>query len=268
MEVQIIDENALSTITKAEIYQQVATAKEFPRDLKRSINNALTIATMSPEVAESCIYSLPRGGKFIEGPTVRLAEILAHSFGNLRSGYRIVGNDGKVITAQGICHDLENNTSVTIEIQRRITNKFGDTFNQDMQVVTGNAAGAIAYRNALFKIIPQAITDNIYDKVRAVARGHESDRKERVLKAIRWFRSKGIKDEQIFSKLKIKTIEEIDLDLLQTLSGFKSAASGGANVEDLFRGKETPDQRKARLREKLKDEEKPILGEAGKIILE
>ncbi|MFM7859586.1 MAG: hypothetical protein ACKO96_48585, partial [Flammeovirgaceae bacterium] len=147
------EQTALYLQTKAEIDTQIATAKAFPRSEKMFMDRAISMATVTEEIAQSCIYALPRGGKPIEGPSVRLAEIIVASYGNLRSSARIVDNDGKMITSQGVCHDLENNTAVSVDVKRRITDKNGKTFNDDMQVVTGNAANAIAFRNAVFKVV-------------------------------------------------------------------------------------------------------------------
>lgn len=233
--INIVAHDALSLITKAEIDTQIATAKAFPRSLKMFHDRALSMATLTEDIAASCSYSLPRGGKTLEGPSVRMAEIVVSSFGNIRSGARVIANDGKTITAQGICHDLETNNSVTVEIKRRITDKYGKTFNDDMQTVTGNAACAIAFRNAVFKVVPAALCQDIYDKAKEVARGTAETLVKRRDKAIDYFNSIGVKNEQIISVLEIKKIEDIDLDKLSILTGMKAAIKNGeATVTSLF----------------------------------
>lgn len=221
--------------TKAEIDTQIATAKAFPRSEGAFIEKAISRATLTEEIAQSCIYALPRGGKPIEGPSVRLAEIIVASYGNIRASARIVDNDGKMITSQGVCHDLENNTAVSVDVKRRITDKNGRTFNEDMQVVTGNAANAIAFRNAVFKVVPMAFTQAIMEKVKDVARGTAQTLTERRNKAIEWFNSQGVKNEQICTALAIKKIEDIDLDKLMILSGMRSALKNGeSTIKDMF----------------------------------
>jgi len=234
-QMQIVSHDSLSLITKAEIDTQIATAKAFPRSLKMFHDRALSMATLTEDIAASCSYSLPRGGKTLEGPSVRMAEIIVSSFGNIRSGARVIANDGKTITAQGICHDLETNNCVTVEIKRRITDKYGKTFNDDMQTVTGNAACAIAFRNAVFKVVPAALCQDIYDKAKEVARGTAETLVKRRDKAIDYFNSIGVKNEQIISVLEIKKIEDIDLDKLSILTGMKAAIKNGEEtVNSLF----------------------------------
>jgi hypothetical protein len=57
-------------------------------------------------------YKLPRGGKKIEGPSVRMAEVVAYSWGNLRVDARIATGGAKTVTAVGTAFDLERNVAV------------------------------------------------------------------------------------------------------------------------------------------------------------
>jgi hypothetical protein len=233
--IESVAESALSLITKAEIDIQISTAKAFPRSLKMFIDKAMSMATVSESVAESCSYALPRGGKSLEGPTVRLAEIICSSYGNIRAGARVIANDGKTITAQGICHDLETNYCVTVEVKRKITDKNGKTYNEDMQVVTGNAACAIAYRNAVFKVVPTALVSDVYDKTKQVARGTEQTLPAKRKKALDYLHSIKVTDKQICEVLEIKKVEDIDLDKLDTLRGMVTLIKNGeSTIKDLF----------------------------------
>lgn len=256
-EVKVLNTNL--QMAQIEIDTQVATAKQYPRNLEQCLKNAMFLATSSQEIAESCLYVLPRGQKKIEGPSVRLAEIVASQFQNLRTGYRIIENDGKTITAQGVCHDLENNYMHTANVSRRITYKNGKTFDQDMQVVTGNAAGAIAFRNALFKVIPAALISPIYEKAKEIAKGDNSTLVSRTKSAVAWFYTKGIKAEKICEFLSIISVEEIDLDMLQTLSGMKSAVvNDKADIKELFgmTKKEEVAEKKQAMKDKQEANEK------------
>lgn len=228
-------ETALYLLTKAEIDTQIATAKAFPRSLTTFRDKALSMATFSEDIAAACTYALPRGGSKLEGPSIRLAEIVAASYTNVQYGGRVIANDGKMITAQGVCIDLENNVKATVEVNRKITDKNGKTYNQDMQVMTGNAAIAIAVRNAIFKVIPGALVSAIQDKAKEVARGTAETLITRRDKAIAYFKSIGVTDAQLCEVLEIKKVGDIDLDKLETLTGMKAAIKNGeATVQGLF----------------------------------
>lgn len=234
-QVEIIPESSLSTIIKAEIDVQISTAKAYPRSLKMFIDRAMSMATISEDVAASCNYALPRGGKSLEGPTVRLAEIVCSAYGNIRAAARVIANDGKTVTAQGVCHDLETNYSVSVEVKRRITDKNGKTYNEDMQVVTGNAACAVAYRNAVFKVVPSALVNEVYEAAKDVARGTAETLVKRRDKALVYLRGLKVTDKQICEVLEIKKVEDIDLDKLDTLRGMCTLIKNGeSTVKELF----------------------------------
>lgn len=231
----------LSLLTKAEIDTQIATAKAFPRSISSFMEKVRSIATVNEAVASSCGYALKRSGTTITGPSVRFAEIVVSAYGNIRAAARVVANDGKTITAQGICHDLETNSVATIEVKRKITDKNGKTFSEDMQVVTGNAACAIAYRNAVFKVVPAALTEDIFDDVMRVSKGTLATLTSRREKAISWFSTVGVKPEDIFKKLEVKGIDDIDLEALHILNGFRSSIKNGeSTVKEIFFEEEEP----------------------------
>jgi len=247
------DEAALSLVLKAEIDTQIATAKAFPRSIKAFMDRTMSIATINEDVAQSCAYALPRGNKTLEGPSVRLAEIVVGSYGNIRAGMRVIHNDGKTITAQGICHDLETNTCITLEVKRSILQNVYEggkktgrmqTMTEDMQVVTGNAACAIAFRNAVFKVVPSALVADIYEKVKEVAKGTAETLPTRRKKALDYLHSLGVKDDQICRALGLKAIEDIDLEKLSVLRGMCTLIKNQeGTVAELFPDKKTPKEK-------------------------
>jgi hypothetical protein len=205
-----------------------------------SLNRIVSLATVNPQTANECFYSLRRGGAeggtAIEGPSVRLAEIVAASWGNLRVASQIVGNDGKFITARGVCHDLETNVAVACEVKRRITDKYGKTYNDDMQVVTGNAAGAIAFRNAVFKVVPKAVISNAIGEIKQVlVKDTAQDLEEVKRKMFAVFAKKGVTKEMICNYFEVGGEDEITADLVAELrTTYTAIKEGQATAEELF----------------------------------
>lgn len=235
-EVQILNSvDAIQAIDRAEIDIQIATAKKYNRDIKNVLNDIRTYAMMDTETAQECFYSLSRAGNEIEGVSIRFAEIVANAWGNLRIATRIIGNDGKTITAQGVCHDLQTNVAVSVEVKRRITDKNGRTFSEDMQVVTGNAASAIAFRNAVMKVIPKAITKKITDEVKQVAIGTTKDIETRRKAMIEYAKKFGITEQQVLFYCGVKSVEAIDNQMLFNFRGAINAINeGSSTVEEMF----------------------------------
>lgn len=62
----------LEAISNAEINQQIATAKKYPRNVSEVLNTIKTLATMDEEIAGDCFYALSRGGSLIEGLSVQI----------------------------------------------------------------------------------------------------------------------------------------------------------------------------------------------------
>ena len=158
------DQNVIQidAVERANVDSQVATAKQYPRDLARSVNNSIAMATMDAATAQSCGYALPRGGKPITGPSVHLAKLIVSNWGNMRAEAKVVQITDKQVISRGTCWDLENNVATAFEVRRSIIGKGGKRFSDDMITVTGNAANSIAYRNAVFSVIPKAIIDKVY----------------------------------------------------------------------------------------------------------
>lgn len=230
----------LQAINRSEVDIQIATAKQYPRDLQAALNKIATYATMDKETAEDCFYILRRKGaggqdSVIEGLSVRMAEIIAGAWGNLRVATRIIGNDGKMITAQAVCHDLEANLAVSKEVKRRITDRNGRTFSEDMQVVTGNAAASIAFRNAVLAVIPKAVTKKVINEVKKVALGQSIDVEQSRQNLVAYFNKIGVTQEQLFFYLDIKSLEEIDKNMIFELRATANAIKEGTTtVEESF----------------------------------
>lgn len=250
---QVNNVETLTALTKGEIDAQIATAKQYPRNLANVLNNIETLATMDEDIAGSCFYALRRQGKLIEGASVRMAEIVASSWGNLRTQARIIANDGKTITAQGVCHDLETNTAISVEVKRRITDKNGRTYNDDMQIMTGNAACAIALRNAVFKVVPAALIKKAIDKAKKVSLGEAMTLETSRAKMLDYFKTIGVEEKQILDYLSIEKVDEINIDMVVELRGLATAIKEGTtSIKEAFAPK--VDEKKAQaVKEKFAD---------------
>lgn len=238
--IEVKQAEMLQAINRSEVDMQIATAKQYPRDLPTVLNKIETYATMDTETAEDCFYALRRQGsdgeaQAIEGLSVRMAEIIASAWGNLRVQTRIIGNDGRFITAQGVCHDLETNVAVSKEVKRRITTKAGRTFSDDMQVVTGNAAASIAFRNAVLAVVPKAVTKKVIASVKQVAMGKAIDLETSRQNAIANYAKAGVTEQMLFEYLGITKKEQIDKEMVFELKALWNAIKEGTTtVQETF----------------------------------
>ena len=261
----------LEAITKGEIDIQITTAKRYPRSIENFYKTSLSMATGNRDIAQRCFYRLERTSKsgkkvIIEGPSIRLAEICANSWGNFRYGARIVGEDAKTVVAQGVAFDLERNVSSSIEVSRRITTKEGIRFSDDMVQVTKNAACSIALRNAINKVIPYAYVQGIYEQAKKVAVGTQKTLKVRKEELLAMFTEIGVTNKQLLEKLEKPSIADITLeDILKGLGFYTAIKDGDTTIAEQFGPKSTkpeveiPQAKKAGRPSNFASEIKPLV---------
>ena len=211
---------------------QVATAKQYPRSISHFQSQALGMVTYNEEIAGGCLFALPRAGKTIEGPSVRLAEIAASAWGNLRVQARPTSTDDKYVYAESVAWDLETNTAIRIENRRRITNRNGERYNDDMIAMTANAAASVALRNAIFRVIPRVYIDVLYAAARLTAVGNAQTLTDKRAKMMDHFQKSGVTEERVLARMGKPSVEDIDLDNLTTLKGLATAIKDGATSVD------------------------------------
>lgn len=240
-------------VLRAEIDGQIATARQYPRVISAAIKNITGLATLDEETAAECLYALVRrqnnnrrqaagnddsgSNKAIEGPSIRLAEIAAQCWGNCRIEARVieVNRQEKYVEAVGIFHDLETNMASTSNVRRRISTREGRVFSDDMIVVTGNAACAIAKRNAILAGIPRGVYRGAYQKAREIVAGTAETLVKNRDRAIKSFAAFGVTPQQIFEVLGVEGDADIGLDEIATLRAlFMSLKSGEVTVEEAF----------------------------------
>lgn len=261
MESQVL--STVDLVADPEIDRQIATAKRFPRSVTTFMRKATEMATLTPEIAASCIYALPRKengvSKNIEGPSARFAEICASSWGNLRAEGKVLGNDDQFVTARGTAWDVENNVAIGYEVRRRITGSSGRTYTADMIAVTGNAGASIALRNAILKAIPTPFWKPIYNACRKVIAGDQKTFSSRRDSMLHEFAVMGVTEERLLASLGIKGKADITGDHMVQLAGFLTALKDGdTTIEDAFPesgglGSPQPAQRKSQQHEDTKD---------------
>ncbi|MBQ5680156.1 MAG: hypothetical protein IIV20_01600 [Bacteroidaceae bacterium] len=241
---------ALQAVTSAEIDKQIATAKMYPRDVMAAVNEMQQLALFDEETAESCFYHLERRAKdgsmtIIEGPSIRLAEIAAASWGNLRIATRIVGNDGRMVTVEAVAHDLQKNVASSKQVARSIMTKNGQTFSADMQVMTINAASSLARRNAIYDVVPKVYVNKLVAQCQEFVKGQAvTGLRDKVQKVVKAFAKYGVTPEMLCEKMEVATIDDINADMVVTLIGIgNSLKDGQTNVEEEFpqlRGEQKP----------------------------
>ncbi len=234
-----------AAIIQVEIDSQIATAKQYPRDIKACGEELHAMVTMDLDTAESCTYSLPRDGKAITGPSVRFAEMAANSWGNIRFGWRVLAIEEKFVECQGVCRDLQKNVETTISAKRSIWSTRGNKrYSENMIQTTIQACGAIALRNSILKCVPQAFTKKAMDAAQHFVLEQIGDYKEKIPQLVDAFARLDVPAQKLCKYFMLETIEDMSAGNFLTCKGIYNAIRGGESVAGDYFG--TPKRESAR----------------------
>jgi hypothetical protein len=103
-----------------------------------------------------------------------------------------------------------------------------------MIIVTQNAASSIALRNAIFRVIPRSLVDEIFVRVKQVAVGEGKQMVQKRAEIVDAFGRLGISVEQLLVKLECPEIGDITIEDIEVLIGYGTRIRDGESANDLF----------------------------------
>ena len=250
-EILAATENTLSTLERASIDMQIATAHAYPRSMTRFKERAIEIATLDEETARSCIYRREVGKddkgqvEFAEGMSVRMAEIVSTCYGNLRVGARIVSQTERQVVAQGVAHDLESNLLCTSEVVESTVNRYGKPYSERMRITVAKAALAKARRDAIFQVVPKALARPVEAAVRKLLFGQSFSMSQWRERIKQWVSRLPIDAKRVWHALGVSGVDDLGQELIEQLVGIKTALSeGDTTLDDAFPELEPEDKPK------------------------
>lgn len=227
---------ATPSIAVQELDQQIVTAKAYPRDVTQFLSDSTALVSYSEEIAEQCMFGLPRGGKIITGASIRFAEIIFGLWGNCICGSKPVDETHDSVFSEGRFRDLQSNTMIQKVSSRRILDKNGNRYNADMITMTANAAASIAMRNAILAGIPEAIWQSVYHAARTKAVGAPAKLDENRQRAVAFFMQHDIDQPTMLALIGIQKMEDIQSEQLALLKGMMiSLKDGDTDAEKLIK---------------------------------
>lgn len=210
-------------------------ARSQPRSIEQFRSRVLSLCTLNESVAQQMLYALPRRGKdnqpiSIEGPSVRMAEIVIKSWQHTSVDAFVVDRTPEFVTAKARVVDFEDLTMFSTDATRRVLGR-----HSDARTLAEQAAIAVARRNAILGAIPRALWWEAYERAKEVAAGTFETLEKRRTEAIEWVTAKGVSEERIFSALDVAGMSDIGLEqlgLLKTL--VLQVRSGEMTAADAF----------------------------------
>ena len=246
-----------------EVQVSMLAAKKFPRDMAQ-VSLKINTECQRLGLAQESMYSYPRGGELVEGPSIRLAEALARNYGNLQYGVRELERRHNVSIAESYCWDLETNTrqTKTFEVPHERHTKKGVQRLTDARDIYEHVAnyGARRLRACILGIIPVDITEEAVNQCRAtIKKGGGEPLADRIKKLVIAFNEVGVSQKILEEKLKHEAALIVP-DEIVTLTGiYKAIKDDHAKRADFFpqfKDEEVSVGKAAELSEKLKAETK------------
>ena len=223
----------------------VETAKAHPRSVEAFRKSLYELATMDETSAQSMYYQLRRKGRTIEGPSVRFAEMVLYAFGNIQVFGRVVDIGATHLIAEAAAWDMEKNTRIGKRVTRRITDRNGVRYSDDMIGVTSNAAISIAVRNAVLSIVPRPLWQSAYEASLGAATGKSKTFNQHRKDWLAWWKEQGGKDDQLWQYLDVKGPDDIGGFEIRRMFGLRNAIEEGHTTFqreiDLMEGGDIPE---------------------------
>jgi hypothetical protein len=189
----------------AEAQGKILIAKKFKRDQAAAFQMVMTSCSRR-KLAESAMYSYPKGGQVVTGPSIRLAEELARAWGNMEYGIRELSQKEGLSEMEAYCWDLETNvvSSQKFTVKHERHTKHGVqrlTDPRDIYELTANNAGRRLRARILAVLPPDLVDAAVEECFKTLAGASTEPLEDRVRKMLKAFTAYGVKKEHIEARL-------------------------------------------------------------------
>ena len=221
-----------------EVQAAMVIAKKFPRNSLQAMDSILQACTR-PTLAQGALYSYPRGGQDVTGPSIRLAEAIAQTWGNIQFGIRELSQSNGESTVEAFAWDLETNTRQVKVFQvphGRYTRSGGLKMlddPRDIYEVVANQ-GARRLRACILGVIPGDVIESAVNQCDITLSEHADSSPEAIKKMIVAFSEYRVNEDMIKKRIG-RRLESINSpQMVQLKKIYASLRDGMSNVSDWF----------------------------------
>lgn len=241
-----------------EVQMAMYVAKNFPRDTYDAFQRIMKECERKL-VAENAVYQYPKGGQKVQGPSIRLAEVIARNWGNIDYGIIELDQKDGESSMMAYAWDLETNTRqtkiFTVKHERKAkgkTNKLTDS--RDVYELIANM-GTRRMRACILGIIPGDIVDAAVQKCNdTLINGQKEPLEDRLRKALDAFKKDfGVTKEMIEDSFQLNIDAFTEHDFVKLGRIYTSIREGVGKKEDFFDTKKTSPV-KSKLEEQFQQE--------------
>jgi len=222
-----------------EVQAALVIAKRFPRDENQAITRILTSCKRT-KLAENALYTYKRGGALVEGPSIRLAEVLLQSWGNVEAGVREIFRGKDYSEVQAYAWDMETNSrdSKTFRVSHyRYSRSKGDVLlTQDRDIYEHVAnMGARRKRACILAIIPGDIVELAVSEINKTLAGDNSiPLEDKIRSVVAGFKEIGVTQEMLEKRLGHKIEVTTATEVVSLRKIYRSINDGMAGREAYF----------------------------------
>lgn len=221
----------------AEVQARIVVAHHNRRDPVRAADDILNHCTRVT-LAEKALYHYARGGTDIEGPSIRLAEVLIQCWGNLQCGVAEVARHEDYSECIAYAWDLQSNTFVDLKFQVRHwrdTRQGGYKITDERDIYEAMMnQGARRKRACILSVVPGDIVEAAVDQCKRTLIAKADTSPEAVKKLVDAFAELGVSQQQIEARIQ-RRLEAIRPAQVVTLrSVYNSIKDGVADIADHF----------------------------------
>ena len=251
----------------SEVQAMVVMAKQFPRNQIAATDRILNACTRKT-LAETAVYSYPRGGQMVEGASIRLAEVLAQNWGNIDFGVREISQSNGESIVEAYAWDLETNTRKvqTFTVPHKRFTKRGAqvlTDPRDIYELVANN-GARRLRACILQIIPSDVTEAALNQCQVTLATHADISPESIKKMLEKFAEFGVSAKAIEMRYQVRLDAIRPAQFVELRKIYNSLKDGISKAEDWFVVSDKPSN-SSNLNDIIQADaqpEKPTLGEA------
>lgn len=226
------------TRSAAEVHSMIVAAKQFPRD-EATAYASLMRACQRKELAEVSMYSYPRAGQTVSGPSIRLAEEAARCWGNVEFGVKELSQKDGESEMLAFAWDLETNvrSSQTFNVKHVRDTRSGArklTDQRDIYENNANNAGRRLRARILAILPPDFINAALEECARTLKGDNSVPLEDKIKKMIVAFEKIGVKQSLIEGRLGKKSELMTDDELVEYRGIYASIKDKHSKVSDWF----------------------------------
>lgn len=226
-----------------EVQAAIIVAQRFPRNTVKAFEQIIE-ACSRIKLAEKAVYSYPRGGTTVTGPSIRLAETIAKAWGHIDAGTIELERKPAVGAVPGesvmrsYCWDLQSNTRFqkTFTVRHMRDKKGGGVAlsdERDVYEATANAA-ARRLRSCILNVIPADIIESAVEKCVQTLEKNIGPVIDKIRKMVVEFKVQGVTQEMIEERLGHKIEVTTAAEIVQLHTIFNSIRDGMADRSQFF----------------------------------